>query len=296
MVKRTGEAEMSEYEQRRLQNIAQNNAVMAQLQIQTLIEPLKEKKETGKRKQRTPSDPQRRSLRAAGAEPSDALQLEEPSAKEKKTATFHDEAELERRRLESGWRIKEAQKTVWRGEVFGSVKGVEVGHVFGEGDFQRLGRQEMSETGFFVPAVQPEWCVPGQGCYAIILNNDNGSNLDQGDTVVYVGGGGRHRGQNRTAPQSFHQSWDNMTNACLKLMCDSQLPLRVVRGPKLKSPFRPHNGGFRYDGLYMVARAYEGKTKQGLRQCLFELKRQAGQAPLPLGAREGAEAEVEGTN
>jgi len=43
------------------------------------------------------------------------------------------------------------------------------------------------------------------GCYALILNNDNGLSSDNGDEVVYAGGGGRHRGQNRSAPQSFHQ-------------------------------------------------------------------------------------------
>eukprot|EP00667_Euglena_gracilis_P021647 EG_transcript_23809 len=162
-----------------------------------------------------------------------------------------------------GLKVKVGSCFKWVGERFGAVPGVAVGAVFGAGDYQRRGRQEMAAAGFFVPFVQPEWLEPNGGCYALILNNDNGSSTDRGHSFVYVGGGGRHRGQNRTARQTFHQTWDNLTNAALRRNCGRHLPVRVVRGPKLASPFRPGGGGFRYDGLYTCTRAEMVKNEDG---------------------------------
>ena len=76
--------------------------------------------------------------------------------------------------IAKGYRLKDGR---WRGEKFGDVEGVEVGTIFGAGDFQRQGRQEMSATGFFQPFVTPEWIHPDKGCFAIILNNDNGASF-----------------------------------------------------------------------------------------------------------------------
>ena len=75
---------------------------------------------------------------------------------------------------------------LWSGERFGEISSVPVGTVFGGGDFQRLGRQQMMLSGFFRPFVTPEWCVPGVGCYSLILNNDNGASHDRGDEITYV--------------------------------------------------------------------------------------------------------------
>ena len=46
--------------------------------------------------------------------------------------------------------------------MFGEVPGVPVGTVFGAGDYQRKGRTEMMETGFFRPWVTPEWFDPNR--------------------------------------------------------------------------------------------------------------------------------------
>ena len=113
----------------------------------------------------------------------------------------------------------------------------------------------MTNSGFFRPFVTPEFLAPGEGCYAIILNNDNGLSKDQGDRILYAGSGGRRRGQNRTAPQCFHQSWDNVTNDALRRNVVSGKPVRVIRGPKLASKYAPKEGGYRYDGLFNVTKA-----------------------------------------
>lgn len=140
----------------------------------------------------------------------------------------------------------------WLGERFGHIDSVPVGTVFGAGDYQRLGRQEMATSGFFRPYVTPEWYVAGVGCYSLILNNDNGASRDEGDAIVYAGCGGRLRGQNRTAVQSSDQTWTS-TNAALRLNLQSGQPVRVIRGPKLQGGFGTAHcgGGFRYDGLYV---------------------------------------------
>lgn len=118
---------------------------------------------------------------------------------------------------------------------------------------------------------------PNHGCYAIILNNDNGLSTDNGDSIVYAGSGGRRRGQNRTAPQCFDQSWDNVTNAALRRNCEQGKPVRVVRGPKLATKHGTRRtGGFRYDGLYDVVKAEMrslGSSK--LKTACFTLKKQA---------------------
>ena len=65
-----------------------------------------------------------------------------------------------------GWRLADGR---WRGERFGEVPGVGVGTVFGKGDYQRKGRTEMMETGFFRPWVTPEWFEPHAPVRAAIV-------------------------------------------------------------------------------------------------------------------------------
>ena len=139
----------------------------------------------------------------------------------------------------------------------------------------------MADTGFFRPFVTPEWCEPKGACYSVIVNNDNGLSSDRGDTIEYAGSGGRMRGQNRTAPQSFHQSWDNVTNAALRRNWQEKKPVRVIRGPKLRSRFgtKHSGGGYRYDGLYYVTKAEmrlgpaRGKGGPRLRTAVFTLEK-----------------------
>ena len=79
-----------------------------------------------------------------------------------------DSAAVRKEEQKRGARLSDGK---WLGERFGEVKGVAVGAVFGAGDYQRKGRFEMTENGFFRPHVQPEWLDPLLGCYSLILNN-----------------------------------------------------------------------------------------------------------------------------
>ena len=113
-------------------------------------------------------------------------------------------------------------------------------------------------------------------CWSLIVNNDNGLSADQGDVVSYAGSGGRNRGQNRSAPQSFDQSWESSTNAALRINHDKGYPVRLIRGPKNDSVHgtKGSGGGYRYDGLFAVTAAEMipfGKRK--LRTAMFTLKK-----------------------
>ena len=182
----------SAYEAQRARNIARNAEELDRLGLQKLIE----KRPSAPRQPR-----QRKAPRAPTRESRRTRSLPTPAY----TPGMHEAmvAEAKSVAVDEGRRLSDGS---WSGERFGAVEGVEVGHVFGAGDYQRLGRQEMMDSGFFRPFVTPEWNAPGEGCYAVILNNDNGASTDEGNRISYAGSGGRRRGQNRTAPQSFDQA------------------------------------------------------------------------------------------
>ena len=180
--------EMCEYEQARQERMAQNKAMLDTLGIENSIAGVASMQhktaahqQKKKKRQNTNVEVQRRSSRAKGITPT----AEESISNVEGAAPASVQKEDEGEKLPDG---------TWRGERYGEVSDVVVGQVFGAGDYQREGRFEMSRNGFFVPKVQPEWLEPGKGCYSIILNNDNGLSQDHGDTIVYAGGGGRHRG------------------------------------------------------------------------------------------------------
>ena len=176
----------SEYEAQRARNIARNAEELHRLGLQRLIEK-RPSAPRPPRQRKAPRAPTRESRRVRSL-PTPAYT---PGMHEAMAAEAHAVAVDEGRRLPDG---------SWSGERFGEVAGVEVGHVFGAGDYQRLGRQEMSESGFFRPFVTPEWNAPGEGCYAIILNNDNGASTDEGDRILYAGSGGRRRADPHSPP------------------------------------------------------------------------------------------------
>lgn len=278
------------YERQRLANIARNNAKLAELGLENAIcssglrrDELRDKKQAPrKRKRAPPAAPERRSQRAQKRPPTvySASHAEDEQVAER---------ELQQQQFTSGYRSEVDGR--WRGERFGVVRRVEIGTIFGEGDYQRQGRFKMSETGFHVGHVQPEWLDPaGDGCFSLILNNDNGNSRDDGDTIIYAGAGGRRRGQNRTAQQSFDQTWDSAVNAALRVQCANGKPLRVVRGPKLTGAHSTSHmhGGYRYDGLYTVTKAAMERTgPRRLQTCMFTLERIHGQPPLAGFASSG---------
>eukprot|EP01047_Picozoa_sp_COSAG01_P046256 COSAG01_NODE_4328_length_5129_cov_15.312724_3_plen_337_part_00 len=275
----------SAYERKRLANIEMNNRKLAQLGLLPGIGANGllpgggdgAARSAAAKQPRKPSTRKRRCRAAVAAMP----RRRSARARRQPPEVYSVGAEDDRATQEAQRQISSGHRSAddgrWRGENFGSVPGVPVGTVFGAGDYQRKGRFEMSESGFHVGHVQPEWLDSGgDGCYSLILNNDNGLSSDRGDTFSYAGAGGRRRGQNRTAQQSFDQSWDSSVNASLRTSFRNQKPVRVIRGPKLAGQFgtAQSGGGYRYDGLYRVSRAEMARTgPKQLRTCMFTLER-----------------------
>ena len=191
------------YERERSENIKRNEAFLSQLGLKELnkatVQAPARKKVKRTAKKSDPSLPRRTSSRVQNIPPA----AYDSSAPVPTASEYGPPRSSEADLLAKGYKCSDEENggVRWAGEMYGEVPGVPVGTVFGAGDHQRLGRKEMAERGFFVPWVQPEWFPPKEHAYALILNNDNGSGSDSGDTFIYVGGGGRHRGQNRTAKQ-----------------------------------------------------------------------------------------------
>ena len=237
-----------DYAASRAKNIAENKQKLHDLGIlrpAATTKPPKPRAATRKRKELTA--PERQSRRKRSEPPTLYTPVDQDAEKEAAALKAKEE-------VKQGWRLADGR---WRGEGFGEVPGVPVGTVFGAGDYQRKGRTEMMDTGFFRPWVTPEWFNPNSPCFAIIVNNDNGTSTDHGNKIMYAGAGGRRRGQNRSAAQSFDQSWASATNKALRLNYLKKQPVRVVRGPKCQGGHGTANagGGYRYDGLFTVVKA-----------------------------------------
>ena len=200
----------SEYERQRMRNIERNAAKLVELELvgngllPANLAAANVKRMTAARRRQ-----KRGSSGNTAAAPRRSLRAQQQPAAVYSAGQAKDErselATQRRAQQQNGHRLADGR---WRGERYGPVHGVGVGSVFGAGDYQRKGRFEMSETGFHVGHVQPEWLDPsGAGCcWSLVLNNDNGvSDFSSFETVVYAGAGGRNRGQNRTATQSYNQ-------------------------------------------------------------------------------------------
>jgi hypothetical protein len=223
---------LSDYERRREENIRRNSLMLLKLGITSLIEEQKatatakkQRQNANKKAFRTISVARRQSARVKHNPPvdykDDTIRPIEDKNENAAQQKLHED-------LANGYRTCEGR---WRGEMWGAVAGVPPGTCFGRGDFQRKGRYEMSETGFFKPIVDPEWKDSNKrGCYAIILNNDNSTSgsEDRGDTVLYAGSGGRHRGQNRAAPQVCPIVWESALGLCAVCICRALCAVRVA--------------------------------------------------------------------
>jgi putative restriction endonuclease len=124
-----------------------------------------------------------------------------------------------------------------------------------------------------------------------VLSGGYEDDFDYGDEVVYTGHGGRdpNTGQ-QVADQEFTRG-----NAGLARNKTSGLPVRVIRGSQLDSPFAPEHG-YRYDGLYSVGRFWEETGKSGFKVWRYQLvkinalrqppTKKGGEAPEPPARRQ----------
>ncbi|ORX41032.1 PUA-like domain-containing protein [Kockovaella imperatae] len=173
---------------------------------------------------------------------------------------------------------------------FGHIPGVEVGRWWAS-------RMDCSTDAIHAPTVAGISGNEEDGAWSVALSGGYPDDVDLGEAFTYTGSGGRdlkgtkNNPKNlRTAPQTSDQSFSNPKNAALKRSAETRQPVRVIRGFKLDSPYAPL-GGYRYDGLYTVEKAWMaagltrgvvGGKSRALMVCRYAFKRVPGQPPLTL--------------
>ena len=145
--------------------------------------------------------------------------------------------------------------------IFGEVPGVKVGDTFAS-------RRELHDANVHRLLVHG---IASKGS-SIVLNEGYIDDEDNGDEIIYTGEGGR------TEVSRKHVKDQTLTGGNLYLVnhCAEGVPVRVTRGPKLKSPFKPETG-YRYDGLYRVDEWWPATGRDGFRIFRYRLLRLNGQ-------------------
>ncbi|KAI8978685.1 PUA-like domain-containing protein [Trametes punicea] len=179
-----------------------------------------------------------------------------------------------------GFSSKPSIKRTRPSNVFGHIPGVPIGSTFEN----RLFLHHSSVHSGILAGIAGS---KDEGCYSVVLSGGYEDDKDEGYKFIYTGCGGRDtkNGEKpREGPQTCDQSWENSRNMSLRVSARTKKPVRVVRGYKSSSDFAPA-AGYRYDGLYVVERAWMDVGKSGFKVCKFSLTRLPGQPPIPR--REG---------
>lgn len=120
------------------------------------------------------------------------------------------------------------------------------------------------------------------GAYSVVLSGGYEDDEDKGDFFVYTGTGGQEESWSGFGKQTCDQDFSHPHNAALKISAETRRAIRVVRGANPNSPWAPPKvDGYRYDGMYIVEKAYYDKGKSGHRVCKFEIRRLPNQPPIP---------------
>lgn len=160
-------------------------------------------------------------------------------------------------------------------KVFGPIEGVHIGSWWAM-------RQEASLAGVHAPWVAGISGSATEGAYSVALSGGYEDDIDEGFRFTFTGEGGRElRKDNlRTAPQSKNQVLSR-GNASLVKSYETRKPVRVIRGFKGDKQWAP-NSGYRYDGLYTVAKWWVDVGLAGYKVYKFAFKRVDGQEPIDL--------------
>lgn len=159
-----------------------------------------------------------------------------------------------------------------KNRVFGEINAYPEGSQFSS-------RRDLSEAGLHRPTMAGISGTAEEGADSIVLSGGYEDDLDYGSEIVYTGHGGRdsEKGQ-QIADQEF-----NRGNAGLAKNKTAGLPVRVIRGAELDSPYAP-SIGYRYDGLYSVDEFWEETGKSGFKVWRYHLvKNILSQPPVKDG-------------
>ena len=159
---------------------------------------------------------------------------------------------------------------------FGEIAGYQEGRVFES-------REALSEAGIHRPTQSGISGAAEEGADSIVLSGGYEDDVDGGNEIVYTGHGGRdpNTGQ-QVSDQHFIRG-----NAALARDKVMGLPVRVIRGAMLGSPYAPDQG-YRYDGLYIVDEYWEETGKSGFKVWRYRLVKGDGVRlpPVRLGGEQ----------
>ena len=145
--------------------------------------------------------------------------------------------------------------------IFGHVPGYPEGSLFES-------RAELSESRVHLPLQAGIAGSQTEGAESIVLSGGYEDDVDDGDTIVYTGQGGR---DSRTGQQVHDQPFSR-GNRALALNKLNGLPVRVIRGSSHDSPHSPPSG-YAYDGLYTVEKYWHEPGKSGFEVWRFRLEK-----------------------
>lgn len=125
-------------------------------------------------------------------------------------------------------------------------------------------RIELSQSGLHNPVQSGIWRAGTRYAVSLVVSGGYVDDEDNGDSVLYTGQGGRDP---KTGSQVSDQQLTRGNIGLYNSMEDG-LPVRVIRG------FQVEHGpaeGYRYDGLYLVRRAFQEASIDGPLVWRFEL-------------------------
>jgi putative restriction endonuclease len=155
-------------------------------------------------------------------------------------------------------------------ELFGEIPGHPVGSTFPDrASLFGAGLHRQMQAGIAGAA-------KNGGAQSIVLSGGYEDDKDLGDVIIYTGQGGQENGR-QVADQEL-----KLGNLALCRNHLTGLPVRVVRGSRHRSPYSPVSG-YRYDGLYQVADAWQERGRSGFTVWRYRLERIAADAPLHAG-------------
>jgi putative restriction endonuclease len=155
-------------------------------------------------------------------------------------------------------------------QFFGEVQGYPEGSRFDS-------RESLNKAGVHRPTQAGISGRAEDGAASIVLSGGYEDDADYGDEIVYTGHGGRdpNTGQ-QVADQQFIRG-----NAALAHNKVAGLPVRVIRGTQLDSPYAPEQG-YRYDGLYYVDEYWEETGKSSFKVWRYRLVKNDGSQQPPV--------------
>jgi putative restriction endonuclease len=159
--------------------------------------------------------------------------------------------------------------------TFGEITGVAVGATFPD-------RQALAAAGVHRPLQAGISGSTADGADSIVVWGGYEDDRDPGDEIIYTGHGGNDP---RTGRQIADKTLTRNNLALARNKAEG-LPVRVVRGAHIGSPYAPTTG-YRYDGLYFVADYWSdiGKSNFIIWRYRLVRDREAEVPPQPPGEK-----------